>query len=278
MAQSASGGRIRLFYSKPPGAAEPGRPENSAPHLAARQNPLDPFELTTPNDSAIPPGAGSGANLPGPLSLRRIGTAHLAIGLVAVLCVTGAVDLWPAVRAGGQPLEIDSPAQRAVWAALAYLVVTALVELRASFAVAAGQAASSAFTSRAIGAHLLVLAASAVTIARGFHSLALLAGLHVILSALVTVSLIVSVVDYWEQRALRLEGGEAQSSGKGSTPAPAAGLGAIWLVPLWGAALLVVGTLFYLEEQPVPHAEMPAIESAPDESSADDTPAATPQN
>ncbi len=185
-----------------------------------------------------------------------------------MLCVTGAVDLWPAVRAGGRPLEIDSPAQRALWAALAYLVITALVELRACFALWRDEAVPAAITGRAIGAHVIVLAAAAVTIARGFHSLALLAGLYVIVSALVTVSLIVSIVDFLEQRALRRADG-AGIDAAGTHPAGAAagaGLAAIWLVPLWAAALLVVGTLFYLEEQPVPHSEIPVVASPPDAS------------
>ncbi len=227
---------------------------------APQKKPLGSLALMTQLESAGPAGSShSEFKGPGDLFRCRVGTAHLAIALVAVLCVTGSVDLWPRVRAGGQPLEVDSPAQRVAWAALAYLAITALTELRASWLLRRAQTSGGPVAARGIGAHLVVLVAAAVAIARGFHSLALLAGLCVILSALVTVSLITSIVDFFERRALHLAAGQERQLGHEAISAPAL----MWLVPLWAAAVFVVGTLFYLEEQPLPHNQLPAAVESP---------------
>jgi hypothetical protein len=263
MRKPASDGGIILFYAKRllPVASNPlGRPQVSRhppkklgsprSNCIRPQKPPGSIALNTHIGSAGP--AGSSIDDPADPafpSLCTLGTAHLAIALVAVLCVAGSVSLWPAVRAGGHPLEVDGPAHWAAWAAMAYLAITALAELRASWRLNHGHPSAGSTTVLRLGTHILVLIAAAVAIVRGFHSLALLAGLYIILPALVTVSLISLAVVFAERRMLRRAAGAQFRPGHGAiSPAALA-----WLVAQWAAALLFVGMLFYLEEQPTPH-------------------------
>jgi hypothetical protein len=222
--------------------------------------------LTTQLGSAGQPGASLNDSAErGAAPLCRLSTAHLAIALVAVLCVAGSVSLWPAIRAGGQPLEIDVPAHWVAWAAMLYLAITALAELRASWRLSHGHPSASSTTALRLGIHVLVLIATAVAIARGFHSLALLAGLYIILPALGTVSLISLIVLLVERGTLRRVSHAAPGLGRPAISAPALA----WLVAQWAAAAIFVGMLFYLEEQPEPHNQPPTTVAAPAEDGAE---------
>ncbi len=224
----------------------------------AEGNLSDSFVLTMQYGSAGPAGTSlEDSAEPWAGTCCRLGTAHLAIALVAVLCVAGSVSLWPAIRAGGQPLEIDAPAHWVAWAAMLYLAITALAELRASWRLNHGHPSAGSTTALRLGIHLLVLGATAVAIARGYHSLALLAGLYVILPALGTVSLISLIVVLIERRTLHrvAPGGLRSARRTVSAPAPA------WLVAQWATALLFVGMLVYLEEQPEPHEQHASVAS-----------------
>ncbi len=194
-------------------------------------------------------------------SACRLSTAHLAIALVAVLVIIGSVGLWPAVEAGGHPLEVDTPAHEVAWAALAYLVVTALAEFRAGWQLDHQQRASASAAPRRLLAHVLVLIAAVVVLARGFHSLSLLAGLYIILPGLATVSLLTLIAGIVERNTLRRADDNA---GLRAEPAKSA-QPLIWLALQWVAALLLIGALFYLEEQPLPHGRPSVLVETPAE-------------
>jgi hypothetical protein len=186
----------------------------------------------------------------------RFATAHLAIALVALLVVTGAADLWPAIEAGGHPLEVDAAARQATWAALAYLIVTGLAELRTGWQLDRCARGGSAAPLR-LTPHLLVLLAAGIALVRGFRSLALLAGLYVVLPGLITVSFLTLALGLIQRRTLRASAAERAQDGA----RPSAAL--LWIGLQWIAALVFIGLLAMLERQPLPHSEPAAFVESP---------------
>jgi hypothetical protein len=183
----------------------------------------------------------------------RLATAHLAVSLFAFAAAVAAIGRWPAVRAGGHVLEVDAAAQCAAWASLAYLLVTSLTEARAGLPPRGAARPPVRHRWLRLAAHALVLIAAVVSLARDLNSLALLAGLDVILPAIATVSLLTLMVGYCQQRVQRWTG-EGAAGEFANLPESW-----LWLSCQWAAAIFFVITLVNLELQPKPHGKSTAM-------------------
>jgi hypothetical protein len=203
----------------------------------------------TDADSADDPDPNSMATA-SPCAASRLAVAHLAVALVAIFAAGASIAQWPAIRAGGHPLEVCHVADWVAGAAVAYLLVTALAEFRAELRLRRGAASSRCAGLRLCG-HVVVLGTSLAAIGRGWNSLALLAGLDTILSALAAVSLLTLGVGLLDRRMLR-------RPPQGASPAvgPRSARSLVWLGCEWAAALCFAGLLFYLELQPEPHSQL----------------------